>query len=189
MASFSVKSHMKRYLTFFLVLVAAYQSALAESARSVKAASFADKTMSLYLEASYVASTTESQANLRVENAKVILVMGDMGGAKPKRIEMSCIDSDSMLVPFQNSPYGRGSEGVAIGLECSQGQFIFILYRELKDGGATGATCGKVGMLNTKPAALAASFGHQAFCMEDWSAVADPALELETQISKLQERK
>lgn len=182
---------MKQYLAISLVLAATCQFAVAESKGSVKAAGFADKHLALYFEADYITPTAKSKANLRVVNAKVILIVADGGSAEPKRMEMRCKNSEAMLSYFQNSPYGRGSEGSVIGLECSpQSQFIFTLLRDLASGtpAMKSGSCEKSSMLNTQPVALATSFGHQAFCMEDWSAVADPSSQLETQFSKLQER-
>ena len=182
---------MKKYLAISLVLAATCQFAVAETKGSVKAAGFADKHLALYFEADYIVPTAKSKANLRVVTAKVILIVADGGSAKPKRMEMRCENSEAMLSPFQNSSYGRGSEGSVIGLECApQGQFIFTLLRDFANGTSSmkSGSCEKSSMLNTPPVALATSFGHQAFCMEDWSAVADPSSQLETQFSKLQER-
>jgi hypothetical protein len=61
----------------------------------------------------------------------------------------------------------------------------------MKSGGDDNANakCGDSCMLNTKPVAIATSFGHQAFCMEDWSAIIDPKKQLETELSKLKDKK
>ena len=183
---------MKQYLAISLVLAATCQFAVAESKRSVKAAGFADEHLALYFEADYLAPAAKSKVNLRVVNAKLILIVADGGSAKSKRMEIRCENSEAMLSSYQDSAYGRGSEGSVIGLECSpHGQFLFALFRELESrtSATRSKTCEKSSMLNTKPVALAVSFGHQAFCMEDWSAVADPGAQLETQFGKLQERK
>jgi hypothetical protein len=183
---------MKQYLAFLLILVVTCQIAFAEPKRLVKAAGYADKTLALYFEAKYIGPVKGINPNLRVEAAKVILVQVSGSREKPKLMEMNCKNDNSILASFQDSPYGRDSEGKVIGLECSpHGQFLFILYREMKNGPGADkrGTCGEHGMLNTKPAALAASFGHQAFCMEDWSAVNDPSAQLETEFNKLPGRK
>ena len=178
-------------LALGLALCTTSGGALADTVRSVAAAGYADKTMALYFSADYGAPEAGERKNLRIKSGQVIFVLADEDGKKTRIKKLNCENDESILAAFQDSPYGRGSVGRVLGLKCSQQQsFIFLIYAELdQDRGLDSTqTCGKSAMLNSAAAALPASFGHQAFCMEDWSTVRHPAEKLSTEFLKFRKR-
>ena len=168
----------------FLSLLMA-STAFSEPLRSVKAAGFKDKNFALYFEATY--TEPSGNQNLKVQTAKVIV---RSSGEKDHSVELICTDNPSILQAFQSSSSGAQTKGMVIGLEClPQGEFIFLLWqtkvsKSRKNPNDLPATCEKAGALKTKPVALATSFGHQAFCLEDWSSVSNPSLRFEEEFEK-----
>jgi hypothetical protein len=173
---------MKFLFNVFLFFFATSSIATAEQLNTIKAAGFASKSFAIYVEARYIGSSKNK--NLKIKDAKVLILNSD---DKLSRVMLSCTDNQPVLQSYQESSYGAKTEGTVIGLSCSpQGEFIFMIYKELfekmqKEGPET---CGNEGILQTKPIAFTASFGHQAFCMEDWSSVSNPTLRFEKEFEK-----
>lgn len=85
-------------------------------------------------------------------------------------LDLTCVGGTELSKRFQSSPYGIGTEGRVIELKCGkQYGFLFALLPDGQPG-----DCGNEKILGHRPLAVAASFGHQAFCMEDWHGVKDP---------------
>jgi hypothetical protein len=170
-----------------LFLCALLSSAYAQPLTTVKAAGLADSTLVLYFEATYAPPLAAGQ-NLRVEKAKVTMVMASDSIDKPKLMHLDCTNDESILARYQDTAYGRGSQGKVIGMSCSPDtQFIFLLFKEASK--EVGLNCGHSAMLGTQPAAWAASFGHQAFCMEDWTLVKNPVAQLQSKFKTANRKK
>jgi hypothetical protein len=171
---------MNRTALLILGSLLAAWSTFARSERSFQAAGFGGNSIGIYVDVQYAAPEPSRGGNLVVQKAGAIVVTHHAGD-RIEQIKVECRDSPSMLEPYQQSPYGKGSEGVVVSLECEQGgHLILALVDEMaaKFGKPGGLTCGRGGTLNTKALASVVSFGHQAFCLEDWSSVADPAARL-----------
>lgn len=133
---------------------------------TIKAAGKGDN-IALYFEAII---DRNGAVNPAVNTGRIILYAK---GRDP--IQMDCNGADEVARGFQSTPYGRGTEGRAVALSCGQkASFLFVLnppeYQERNDGNCKGSK-----LIGSKLIALAASFGHQAFCMEDWADVIDPS--------------
>jgi hypothetical protein len=182
---------MKRFGVGLLALALAGASTGQEVLSKVAAAGRAGKSMVVYFEASYARSLTNPKAHLRIESGKAIVLVAPGTEGEIERLGADCVGSDEMLDSYHASPYGAGAEGQVIALLCPPKMgFLFLLISERQAGQSPSvlSACKDSGMLQTKPVAYAASFGHQAFCMEDWSAVSDPAQRLLTEFTKSRQR-
>ncbi|HRH16983.1 MAG TPA: hypothetical protein PLS22_05970 [Aquabacterium sp.] len=99
--------------------------------------------------------------NPMVEKGRVIAVDQKVSdGFK----EFECTGDTDMTSQFMASGYGKGTEGTVLEFNCGSGhRFLFTMSPLLQ-----AMDCGQNKMVGTKALAIAASFGHQAFCLEDW---------------------
>ncbi len=126
------------------------------------------KRMYLYFQASI---DPRSKPNPIASSGQVLVAGKNVPGGL---LELSCSGDTELTKKFQASPYGRGTEGKIVELNCgSKHRFLFLLLpttdkSSLQSCSATEAILGR-------PArATAASFGHQAFCMENWVGESNP---------------
>lgn len=122
----------------------------------------------LYFQASV---NSNSKPNPTVSTGQVLVAGKSIPGGM---LEYSCVGDTDLTTKFQASPYGKGTEGRVVELNCgSTHQFLFLL---LPTGDkATPMRCDSREQILGRPAkATAASFGHQAFCMEDWTDIPNP---------------
>ncbi len=89
-------------------------------------------------------------------------------------IELSCSGDSELTKEFRASPYGRGTEGKVVELNCgSKHRFLFLLLPASNK--PSPLSCSSTESIFGRPArATAASFGHQAFCMENWEGESNP---------------
>lgn len=138
--------------------------------RSPVTVSAAGRSGNLYLYFQAIVDPT-AKPNPTVKSGQVLVAGKKVPG---ELLELSCVGGTELTKPFQASPYGKGTEGMIIEMNCgATHQFLFLLLPSSNTATPMRCNAGEQ-IIGTPAKATAASFGHQAFCMEDWSDVPIP---------------
>jgi hypothetical protein len=156
------------FLCFLLCTSHSQASDTSPGGEVLIAAAGRSKGFYLYFQASI---DPRSKPNPIASSGQVLIVGKDVPGGI---LEFSCSGDRDLTKEFQASPYGRGTEGRVVELNCgSEHRFIFLLLSASNQSSTP--SCNPTETILGRPAlAIAASFGHQAFCMESWEGVSTP---------------
>lgn len=154
---------------------------------TVKAAGVADTSLALYFAARY--EEGDANKNLVVKSAEVVIIASY--DEATRKVKYNCADDQATLQAFQGSPYGRETVGRVLSMRCAPAAVFMFMLLQREDGMSVQSTPGTCkayrpanALLGTAAVAIAASFGHQQFCLEDWSNVSDPEARLEFEFKK-----